>query len=67
MDAPLIIAQMMPDAYWSGIPMAELEAWARAHVPAEMAESVDRGMETARFHLAEKNRLAGAADAYLRK
>jgi aminopeptidase N len=67
LDAPLIIAQEMPDTYWSGIPMAELEAWARAHVPAEMAESVDRGMETARFHLAEKNRLAGAADAYLRK
>jgi hypothetical protein len=32
-----------------------------------MAESVDRGMETARFHLAEKNRLAGAADAYLHR
>jgi hypothetical protein len=32
-----------------------------------MSESVDRGMETVRFHLAEKSRLVGAADAYLRK
>ncbi len=67
MDAPLILAQQIPNAYWSGIPLAELEAWVRAHVPAEMGDSVDRGLETARFHLTEKNRLAGAADAYLRK
>jgi hypothetical protein len=67
MDAPLLVAQSLPDAYWSGIPMAELETWVRAHVPAEMGDSVDRGMETARFHLAEKNRLAAAADAYLRR
>jgi aminopeptidase N len=67
MDAPLLVAQSLPDAYWSGVPTAELETWVRAHVPAEMSESVDRGMETARFHLAEKNRLVGAADTYLRK
>jgi aminopeptidase N len=65
MDAPLMIAQYMPDAYWSGVSTAELEAWVRAHVPAEMGPSVERGMETVKFHLAEKDRLIRAADANL--
>jgi aminopeptidase N len=66
-NAPLIVAQYMPEAYWSGIPLAEVEAWVRAHVPAEMGENVDRGMETARFKLAEKDRLVRDADAYLHR
>jgi len=66
-NAPLIVAQYMPEAFWSGIPLAELEAWVRAHVPAEMGVNVDRGMETARFKLAEKDRLVRDADAYLHR
>lgn len=64
-NAPLIVAQYMPESYWSGIPLAEVDAWVRGHVPAEMGENVDRGMETARFRLAEKDRLIRDADAYL--
>jgi aminopeptidase N len=63
-DGPLIIAQYLPAAYWSGIPAADIEAWVRAHVPAEMGPNVDRGMETVRFRLAEKDRLVRAADAF---
>jgi aminopeptidase N len=66
-NAPLIVAQYMPEAYWSGIPLSEVEAWVRAHVPAEMGENVDRGMETARFKLAEKDRLVRDTDAYLHR
>jgi aminopeptidase N len=64
-EAPLIVAQSLPEAYWSGVPMAELEAWVRAQVPAELASSADRGFETARFRVAEKVLLIQAADAYL--
>jgi aminopeptidase N len=66
-EAPLIVAQYLPEAYWSGVPTAELEAWVRAQVPAEMASSVDRGMETVRFRVAEKDMLVQAADAYLHR
>jgi aminopeptidase N len=66
-NGPLIVAQYMPEAYWSGIPLSEVEAWVRAHAPAEMGENVDRGMETARFRLAEKDRLVRDTDAYLNR
>jgi aminopeptidase N len=58
-------AQSAPEMFWSGIPMDELEKWIRAHVPAEMAVNVDQGLQAARFMLAEKQTLVGAADAYL--
>jgi aminopeptidase N len=63
-DAPLIVAQYLPEAYWSGIPADEIEAWVRAHVPAEMSQSIDRGMEAVRFRVAEKDMLVRAADAF---
>jgi aminopeptidase N len=66
-EAPLIVAQSLPEAYWSGVPTAELEAWVRAQVPAELASSVERGMETVRFRVAEKGLLIQAADSYLHR
>jgi hypothetical protein len=38
-----------------GAPFSVDQAWVRAQVPAEMASSVDRGMETVRFRVAEKD------------
>lgn len=63
--APLVIAQFSPQLYWNALPVDELEAWVKAHTPAEMADSVARGMEIARFKLAQKTELTLAADAYL--
>jgi aminopeptidase N len=63
-DASLIVAQYLPETYWSGIATAEIETWVRAHVPAEMGPSVDRGMERVRFRVAEKDRMVRAADAF---
>ncbi len=63
--APLVTAQYVPTAFWSGIPLDEVESWVRSRVPAEMNDAVARGMETARFRFAERDRLAAAADAYL--
>jgi hypothetical protein len=64
--APLIIAQYVPDALWDSVPLDQLESWVRAHVPAEMSVNVDRGMESARFNVAEKQALVKAVDAYLK-
>jgi aminopeptidase N len=64
--AQLIIAQNVPQMFWNSIPLPDLETWVRAHVAAEMSPDVERGMETARFKLAEKENLAREADAYLR-
>jgi aminopeptidase N len=64
-DAPLIIAQYIPSTYWDSAPLDQLEAWVRAHVPAQMSSNVERGLETARFKLSEKEALTAAADAYL--
>ena len=63
--APLIIAQYMPSFYWDSVPLDQLEAWVRAHVPAEMSANVERGMETARFKFSEKEALIPAVDAYV--
>jgi len=64
--APLIIAQYVPVAFWDGVPLEQLEAWVRSHVPDEMSDNVDRGMESARFQLSEKATLVPAVDGYLR-
>jgi aminopeptidase N len=60
-----IIAQYVPQIFWKDIPLDQLEAWIRGHVPPEMADTVERGMQTARFKLTEKRMLVSAADAYL--
>ena len=62
---PVAIAKYVPQVFWSGIPMDEMEKWIRAHVPAEMGTTVDQGLQAARFKLAEKQTLVGAADTYL--
>ena len=64
--APLIVAQYVPTSFWDSVPLDQLEAWVRSHVPAEMSENVDRGMESAHFRLSEKQALVPAADAYVR-
>jgi len=65
-NAPLVIANYVPEVYWHGIALSEVEAWVRAHVPAEMEPYVERGMDAAKFRFAEKQMLVAAADAYLR-
>jgi hypothetical protein len=63
--APLIIAQYVPRGFWDIVPMEQLEAWVRAHVPAEMSDNVARGMDSARFLLSEKQTLVPEVDAYV--
>jgi aminopeptidase N len=54
-----------PAAFWRAAPLAELEAFVRAHVPANAGTYVARGMERARFSVILRSRLVPAADAYV--
>ena len=63
--APLIVSQYVPAGFWDSVPLDQLEAWVRAHVPAEMSDNVDRGMESAHFKLSEKQALVPATDQYV--
>jgi aminopeptidase N len=63
--APFIIAQYGPETFWNAVPLDQLEAWIKAHVPPEMSPQIARGMELARFKLAQKTELVQAADRYM--
>jgi aminopeptidase N len=62
----LILAQSVPEIYWDSLPLAQLESWVRDNSPAEAADAIERGMQAARFKLAEKQALIPAADAYIK-
>ncbi len=62
---PIAIAQYVPDGAWNAAPADEIEAWAKARIPAEMAPNLARGMESVHFKLARKAILNTAADAYV--
>jgi aminopeptidase N len=65
--APLLIAQTLPQVYWSGIPLQDVESFVRSHVPKEMGEVVDRGMESARYQLTRKSLLVREADGFVQQ
>jgi aminopeptidase N len=62
----LILGQEVPVIYWDSVPLDELETWVKAHVPAEAADTVARGMQTARFRLDVKRALVPATDAFVK-
>ena len=64
-SGPFILAQYAPEIFWDSVPLDELEGWIKPRLPAEVLPNLGRGMETARFKLAEKVMLAKAADSYL--
>jgi aminopeptidase N len=66
LGATLILGQIVPEIYWDSMPLDELETWVKAHVPAEAAGTVARGMQTARFRLSTKLALVPAADAFVK-
>jgi aminopeptidase N len=63
--APLVEAQFIPQLFWDSLPPDQMEAWLKAHVPAEMAPQLAKGMEGARFQVAEKAQLVPEAEAYV--
>jgi len=67
MFASMIIAQYSPQIFWSGVPLDEIEKFARSKVPENIGPLVDRGMTTARVQLKRKETLVREADAFLKK
>jgi len=63
--APLIEAQYVPQIFWDSLPPDQMEAWLKAHVPAEMGPQIAKGMEGARFQVAQKAQLVPEAQSYL--
>jgi aminopeptidase N len=63
--APLVEAQYVPQIFWDALPPDEMQAWLKAHVPPEMAPQVAKGMESARFEVAQKAQLVPEAEAYV--
>jgi aminopeptidase N len=63
--APVILTQYMPEMFWNSLPPDQLQAWLKAHVPADMNDNVERGMQAVRFKVSEKAALVPAVDAYL--
>jgi aminopeptidase N len=63
--APLFEAEFVPQFFWNSLPPDKIEAWIRAHVPAEMNDYIEKGMEGARFQYSQKQELVPAADAYV--
>jgi aminopeptidase N len=62
---PLITAQYAPDIFWDAAPPEQIEAWVKAHTPAEMADNIARGMEGGRLRREERSALVPAMDGYL--
>jgi hypothetical protein len=51
--------------FWRSVPLDQLESWVKSRLPEEMTADLARGMETARFKLAERTLLNLAADQYV--
>jgi len=64
-NGPLYIAQYSPQMFWRSVPLDQLESWVKSRLPEEMTADLARGMETARFKLAERTLLNLAADQYV--
>ncbi len=63
--APQIMAEFAPRHLWNAVPLDQMEAWLKAHLPAEMAPEIARRMDTARFQVNLKKALVPAMDGYL--
>lgn len=63
--APLFEAEFVPQVFWNSLPLDKMKAWIRSHVPAEMNDYTEKGMDSARFQYSQKQELVPAADAYV--
>jgi aminopeptidase N len=64
-DRSIRVAEQTPALYWDAVPLDQLEVWVHAKIPAGAADNLARGMESARYELAQKQMLVKSADAYL--
>jgi aminopeptidase N len=62
---PYMLSRAVPRIFWEALPLAQLESWIRAQLPAEMAPEVARGMDTARFEQSEHEALRAEAERFI--
>ena len=66
-EAPVILAQSIPQVYWRAAPLPEIDAWLGARVPKELATAREHYMDQARLRVAERTALLPAADRYVQQ
>jgi aminopeptidase N len=64
-EAPMILAQQAPQTFWNSLPLDQLQGWLKAHVPAGMDADIEKGMQSARLKVSEREALVPAAGAFL--
>jgi aminopeptidase N len=65
LEGPVALAQYTPDGFWNAAPLDEIEAWIKSKIQPPYYPLLQRGMERARFHVAQQKLLDTAADAYV--
>ena len=66
-EAPVILAQSVPQVYWRAAPLSEIDAWLGAHIPKELATAREHSIGQARLRVAERAALVPAADRYVQQ
>jgi aminopeptidase N len=64
-EAPVILAQYVPQMYWRAAPLSEIDAWLSTRVPKELATAKEHYMDWARLRLAERASVVPAVDRYV--
>jgi aminopeptidase N len=64
-EAPVILAESVPQAYWRAAPLADIDAWLTPRVPKELATTKQHYMDWARLRLAERTAVVLAMDRYV--
>jgi ERAP1-like C-terminal domain len=64
-EAPMILAQQAPQIFWNSLPLDQLQGWLKAQLPAGMDADIEKGMQSARLKVSEREALVPAAGAFL--
>ena len=64
-EAPVILAESVPQIYWRAVPLADIDAWLTPRIPKALATEKQHFMDWARLRLAERNAVVSAADRYV--
>ena len=62
-NRPLYLAQLVPQIFWNGVPLEQLEAWVKPQIAPAMLPVLTHGMANARLLLDQKAALVPEADA----
>jgi aminopeptidase N len=64
-NAPAVLAQSVPVAFWDAAPPNEIQAFVGKRTPADLRPMLARGMEQVRFFVKQRTLLDRSTDAYV--